>query len=349
MLKRLGQAASLDGAAPRSRPTIRDVAAEAGVSMKTVSRVLNAEPGVAAATAEKVREAALHLGFQRNEAAAHLRRLDRSTRVVGLVTEDLSNPFYSALASGVEAVTRQHGYLLMVASSDENADTERDVLTALCTRRVDGLIVVPTGTDHSFLLPEVKAGTALVFVDRPALDGRVDCVVAANAEGAATGTRHLIAHDHRRIAFLGDDPAIMTAKQRYTGYQQAMAAAYPQVDGSLIRLGLHDTSAAETAFGEMLKAPEPPTAVFAGNNRLTIGALRAIRAARRQVALVGFDDFELADVLRPGITVIAQDVEAMGQTAAELLLRRLAGDRRPATQVTLGTRLIVRGSGEIRP
>lgn len=319
--------------------------------MKTVSRVLNEEPRVAARTAEKVRLAATQLGFERNEAAAHLRRLDRSTRLIGLVTEDLGNPFYLSLAAAVEAVARQHGYLLMVACSDEDADTERDVLGALRTRRVDGLIVVPTGTDHSFLLPEIEAGTAVVFVDRPALHGHVDCVVAANAEGTAEGVRHLLAHGHRRIGYLGDEQAISTARERYRGYQEAMRAAGLPVDESLVRLELHDSTTAEAACRELLAAPAErrPTAIFAGNNRLTIGAVRAIAAHSDPVALVGFDDFELADQLRPPVTVVAQDVSALGRTAAELLLRRLAGDRGPATLVTLGASLIVRGSGELPP
>jgi LacI family transcriptional regulator len=248
-------------------------------------------------------------------------------------------------------VARQHGYLLMVACSDENADTERAVLSALRDRRVDGLIVVPTGTDHSFLLPEIEAGTAVVFVDRPALDGQVDCVVAANAEGTAEGVRHLLAHGHRRIGYLGDDQAISTARERYRGYQEAMQAAELPVDESLIRLGLHDSVTAEQACRELLDAPSErrPTAVFAGNNRLTIGAVRAIAAQPRPVALVGFDDFELADQLQPAVTVVAQDVGALGRTAAELLVRRLGGDRGPGTLVTIGASLIVRGSGEIPP
>jgi len=318
--------------------------------MKTVSRVLNAEPAVAVSTAERVREAAVRLGFQRNEAAAHLRRLDRSTRLLGLVSEDLRNPFYSALASAVEGVARHNGYLLIVASSDENADTERGVLSALITRRVDGLIVVPTGTDHSFLIPEIDSGTAVVFVDRPALAEQVDCVVAANADGAVSAVHHLLDHGHRRIGYLGDNPGISTAQERYRGYRDGLTAARRPVDDSLVRLGLHDTAAAEDACRELL-APvdDPVTAIFAGNNRLTIGAVHAIANQARPVALIGFDDFELADVLRPAVTVVAQDVDAMGRTATELLLRRLAGDRRPATLVTLSTRLIPRGSGEIRP
>ncbi len=333
----------------RTRPTIKDVAAEAGVSLKTVSRVLNLEPGVAPATAARVAEASERLGFKRNEAAAHLRRLDRSTRLIGLVTEDLANPFYSVLAQAVEEVVRASGYLLMVASSDEDPATEREVIQALCSRRVDGLIVVPTGPDHSFLLPEIAAGTAVVFVDRPALSGQVDTVLAANADGAIQGVRHLLDAGHRRIAYLGDDQAISTAKDRYRGYREAMDAAIGGVDERLVTLGLHDTEAAEAATIDVLSVEPQPTALFCSNNRITVGALRALRRRPVELALVGFDDFELADVLEPGITVVTQDVAALGRTAAELLLGRLGGEDRPASRVVLGTTLVVRGSGEVAP
>jgi LacI family transcriptional regulator len=339
--------ARLEGS--RWRPTIKDVAAEAGVSLKTVSRVLNLEPGVAAATSLKVKAAAERLGFQRNETAAQLRRLDQSSRLIGLVIEDLANPFYSTLARGVENVVRGAGYLLMVASSDEDPTVERDVLRALLTRRVDGLIIVPTGPDQSFLLPEIVGGTAIVFVDRPALSGRADVVMAANAEGAVQGVTHLIDFGHRAIGYLGDDQVIATARDRYLGYCDAMASAGLVPDEAFVRLGLHDTAAAEAAVNELLEGEPAPTALFTSNNRITVGALRAMRRHPTPVALVGFDDFELADVVDPGITVVAQDVGAMGRTAAELLLSRLRSAERPVTKVVLGTRLVVRGSGERRP
>ncbi|MCU4186717.1 LacI family transcriptional regulator [Acidiferrimicrobium sp. IK] len=333
----------------RSRPTIRDVAAAAGVSVKTVSRVVNHERDVAPATEARVQEAIARLGFRRDEAAANLRRLDRSTRVVGLITEDLANPFYSQLAKAVEGVARSHGYLLTVASSDEDATTEREVLSALCERRVDGLIVVPTGTDHSFLTAELAGGLAAVFVDRPALEGRVDSVLAANAQGATTATEHLLAGGHRRIAFIGDNPEIFTAAERHRGYAEAMMAAGAGIDSDLVRQGPHDVAAGAAAFRSLMALPDPPTAVFAGNNRITLGVMRALAEQERSVAVVGFDDFELADMLRPAVTVVAQDIDAMGRTAAELLFRRLGGDRRPAQTVLLGTRLIPRGSGEVPP
>jgi len=341
-----------DGDPPRPsrlRPTIKDVAAAAGVSLKTVSRVLNAEPGVAATTVTRVREAAASLGFQRDEAAANLRRLDRSTHLVGVVTGDVANPFYSQLVGAVEEIARRHGYLVIVASSGENPAIEREVLQSLCARRVDGLVVVPTGADHTFLLSSLAAGTAVVFVDRPALVGRVDTVLAANVEGVDLAAEHLLARGHRRIAFLGDAPGIYTATQRRDGYLRALQRAGITVDLALLRMGAHSSVDAETATDELMAVADPPTALICGNNRLTVGALRSLRRHRRPVALVGVDDFELADLLEPGVTVVAQDITALGQTAAELLFRRLGGDTRPAQTVHLGMRLIPRGSGEVGP
>lgn len=325
---------------------MRHVAAAAGVSLKTVSRVLNDEPGVAAETAARVQEAALRLGFQRDEAAANLRRLDRSTKLIGLVTEDLGNPFYSQLAASVVEVARSHGYLVMVASSEEDPAVEREMLEALCNRRVDGILVVPTGTDHAFLQPQIAAGCNVVFVDRPALPG-VDTVLAANVDGAVKGTAHLLAGGHRRIAYLGDDPAIFTAAERYRGYVQAMEAAGVPVDPALVCLGPHSIDEAADAVRALLTLPDPPTAIMSGNNRLTLGTVRALQHHRSPVALVGFDDFESADMLDPAVTVVAQDIDALGRSAAELLIRRLRGDRSPTQTVLMATRLVERGSGEL--
>lgn len=331
------------------RPTIRDVAAAAGVSLKTVSRVLNDEPGVSPTTAERVRAAAAGLRFRRDEAAANLRRLDRSTRIIAVVTEDVANPFYSQLVRAVEQLARARGYLVMVASSQEDPATELSVLEALTTRRVDGLVIVPTGKEESVLTPVLAAGTPVVFVDRPALEGRVDAVLAANADGAARGTAHLLAQGHRRIAFLGDDPAIFTASERYRGYVDALTRASVALDPALVRMGTHDIESAESAVASLFALDDPPTAMFCGNNRVTLGAVRALRSDRRSVALVGFDDFETADLLEPAVTVVAQDIHALGRTAAELLFRRVDGDTGPAQTVLLGTQLVVRGSGEIPP
>ena len=333
----------------RSRPTVRDVALAAGVSVKTVSRVLNDEPYVRAETAAQVRSAATRLGFQRHEAAASLRRLDRSTHVIGLVIEDVSNPFYSIVVRAVEEVARTRGYLLLVASSDEDTEKEREVLRAFCSRRVDALIIVPAGGDHEFLASELSAGTAVVFVDRPGTVGRADSVVAANAEGARSAVQHLASHGHRRIAYIGDAPGIYTADERQRGYVEALAGMAIAPDPTLIGVGARDVEGAERATEALLALPSPPTAVFAGNNRITVGVVRALRRHGARMAVVGFDDFELADTLDPPVTVVTQDALLLGRTAAELVFSRLDGEAGPARHVTLAATLIVRGSGEIRP
>jgi LacI family transcriptional regulator len=332
-----------------TRPTIRDVALAAGVSLKTVSRVLNDEPYVRPETAAQVRAAATKLGFQRHEAAASLRRLDTSTHVIGLVIEDVSNPFYSIVVRAVEEVARQRGYLLLVASSDEDAEKEREVLREFCSRRVDGLIVVPASADHEFLATEMAAGTAVVFIDRPGTVGNADSVVTANAAGARAGVAHLIANGHRRIGYIGDAAGIYTADERRRGYLEALAAAGIDPDPSLIRVGAQDVDAARREAADLLALPNPPSALFAGNNRVTVGVVRALRDRKQTVAIVGFDDFELADTLDPPITVVAQDASRIGRTAAEIAFSRLDGDTGPARHVMLETTLIVRGSGEAPP
>jgi LacI family transcriptional regulator len=332
-----------------TRPTIRDVAVAAGVSAKTVSRVLNDERYVRPETAAQVRAAAARLGFQRHEAAASLRRLDGSTHVIGLVIEDVSNPFYSSVVRAVEEIARDRGYLLLVASSDEDPKKEREVLRAFCSRRVDALIVVPAGDNHEFLARELSAGTAVVFLDRPGTVGRADSVVTANAAGARLAVEHLVAYGHRRIATIGDAEGLYTADERQRGYLEALASAGIEPDARLIRVGARDVEAAEREMTELLSLPEPPTAVFAGNNRVTVGVVRALRRQHRGVAVVGFDDFELADTLDPPVTVVAQDASLLGRTAAELVFSRLDGESGPARHITLDATLIARGSGELAP
>jgi LacI family transcriptional regulator len=322
---------------------MKDVASAAGVALKTVSRVVNGEPGVNPTTAERVREAIELLGYSRNESARVLRRGTTST--VGLVIEDVADPFYAGLSRAVEEVAIGHGCLLISGSSGEEPARERELVRTFCARRVDGLIVVPAGADHSYLRPELDAGTPAVFADRPPGPGvDVDTVLSDNAGGAARATRHLLAHGHRRIAMLGDHPSIFTAKERLKGYRAALGTLS---DERLVTLREPAFETVRADLDRMLALPDPPTAVFTGNGRLTVTALRAL--AGRRLALVGFDDFELADLLSPGVTVVAQDPAGMGRVAAELLFRRLDGDGGPTEHVQLPVRLIPRGSGELSP
>ncbi|MFD9128681.1 LacI family DNA-binding transcriptional regulator, partial [Kitasatospora sp. NPDC059571] len=206
-----------------ARPTMKDVAARAGVGLKTVSRVVNGESGVSEAMAARVRAAIDETGFRRNDSARLLRT--GRTASIGLLLEDIADPFSSALSRAVEDVARDHGSLLFTGSSGEDADRERELALAFCARRVDGLVIVPAGPDHRYLLPELAAGTPAVFADRPAAGIEADAVLRDNAGGARAGTAHLVRHGHRRIGFIGDRPHIHTAAERRRGYLLAMADA----------------------------------------------------------------------------------------------------------------------------
>ncbi|MFK0234495.1 LacI family DNA-binding transcriptional regulator [Streptomyces vinaceus] len=330
-----------------NRPTMKDVAARAGVGLKTVSRVVNGEAGVTPDTVRRVQEAIEALGFRRNDSARVLRK--GRTATVGLVLEDLADPFYGPLNRAVEEVARAHGALLINGSSAEDPDRERELALALCARRVDGLIVIPAGDDHRYLEPEIRAGVATVFVDRPA--GRIDAdvVLSDNFGGARAGVAHLIGGGHRRIGYIGDHPHIHTATERLRGYRAAMADAGLAVSEPWVSLGSTAPDRVGEAARAMLTGPDPVTAVFAGNNRVTVTLVRVLAEHRRPVALVGFDDFELADLLRPGVTVVAQDAAALGRVATDRLFQRLAGAALPPARIELPTRLIPRGSGELPP
>jgi LacI family transcriptional regulator len=331
---------------------MKDVAGLAGVSLATVSRVVNGSDDVRADLAARVRDAIEVLGYRRDLTASTLRRADRLSASIGLVFEDVSNPFFSAVHRGIEDVAREHGTLTFAASSDEDPDRERELAEAFGGRGVDGLVIVPCGEDQSYLLRERRSGTALVFVDRPPRFIDADAVLTDNAGGARAGVEHLLSGGHRRIAFLGDRPAIHTAVERRAGYRAALAAAGVPADPALERVGLVDSTVAAAAALELLSAPDPPTAIFAGQNLITVGVLRALRQLGRQhqVGLVGFDDVMLGDMIEPGITVVMQDPYELGHRAAELLFAQLDGSGDGDTRrIELPTRLVTRGSGEIPP
>ena len=328
-----------------------DVAALAGVALKTVSRVVNSESGVSPELEARVRRAIEQLNYRRDANAATLRRLGGKTQTIGLVLEDVSNPFSSELHRAVEDAARERGVLVFAGSCDEDAERERELIGSFRERRVDGIIVVPASHDHTYLYEERRAGTALVFVDRPASHLDADSVVSDNVGGAFRGVEHLLAHGHRRIGFLGDLLSISTAEERLRGYAQALNAAGIRTDDSVIRTELRDPDAAAQAIDEMLALREPPTAFFTGQNLLTIGGVRALHESgrEREIALIGFDDISLADMLNPAVSVVAQNPQAIGRTAAQQLFRRLDGEAGPAVHQTIPVRLIARGSGEIRP
>jgi LacI family transcriptional regulator len=328
---------------------MRDVAARAGVSLKTVSRVVNAEAGVSAALVERVQQAVAELDFRPNVGASSLRRADGKTATVGLLVENVANPYSSALQRAVEDVAMPRGVVVFSASLDEDPDRERELARAFAARRADGLILVPASDDQSYLEAELRVGTAIVCVDRECRGVDADSVVTTNRTGSAEGVRHLLAGGHRRVAFLGDRQRVWTAHERYLGYLDAFASARVEVDQAIVVHDLTDPGMADGAVSTLLTRRDPPTALFTAQNLVTIGALRAMRrlGVERSVALVGFDDFPLADLVSPGVTVVAQDPAAIGKLAASVLFSRLAGDTSPTAVHVVPTTLIRRGSGEI--
>ena len=330
------------GKAPGA-PTLVQVAARAGVSLKTASRAINGEPRVAVGTRSRVLDSAHELGFQLNRVASMLKR-GVVSNVVGLVTGDLANPFYSALSKGVEQELRTVGMQLIVASSDEEPDRERALIAELVDRQVQALVVVSTLQDHSGMRAVQDRGIPVVFVDRVGLGIEADSVVLDNKAGSRMAVEHLIAGGHSDIAFIGDLARLETHRERLDGFIQAMSAA--GLDPyRWIRHDAHDAASARNATCSLLTDIRPPSALFTSNNRITIGALQMTDELGKKPALVGFDDFDLADLLH--VTVMAHDPVKMGRIAAELAL---AATRRreseAATHVIMPTRLVTRGSGE---
>jgi LacI family transcriptional regulator len=331
---------------------MRDVGALAGVSLKTVSRVINRDPTVSAEIVDRVHRAVELLGYRPNLAATSLRRADRKTATIGLLLEDVANPFSSALHRAIEDVARERGMLVFAGSSDEDPEREREVLAAFVSHQVDGLIVVSSDHGHGELLLERRrSGLPMVFLDRPGPVPEADSVTVDNRVGACGAVSHLAAHGHRRIAFLGDLHSIWTAAERERGYLDGLAAAGIAVDRAIVRRDIRSGDEALRAVADLLASADPPTALFTSQNLITVGAVRALRGlgVQRRVALVGFDDVQLADLLDPPVSVVAQDPPTAGRTAARLLMARLDGGEGPPQHVVVPTRLVARGSGEIRP
>lgn len=338
-------------ATPRPRATMREVAERSGTSLKTVSRVVNEEEGVSQELIDRVKDAIIELDYRPNLSAGALRRNDGKTQTIGLLVENISNPFSSALHRAIEEVARSRGVVVFAGSLDEDPQRERELTDAFAARRVDGLIVVPAGDDQSYLAVERQAGTALLFVDRPPRGLIGDTVLSTNRSGAYQATSHLISHGHKRIAYIGDYATIHTGAERLAGYKKALKAAGIEINERFILQGFHTSEEARIALRGLLTSGDAPTAVFASQNLVTLGAIRALRDLQlsHSIALVGFDDIAEADLLDPPVTLVTQDVAAMGERAAELLFARLDGDDSDYQEIEIKTTLTARGSGEILP
>ncbi|MFI7483958.1 LacI family DNA-binding transcriptional regulator [Kocuria sp. M1R5S2] len=337
-----------DGPADRSTPVVRrattaDVAGLAGVSLKTVSRVFTGSAGVSAGTRRKVQEAARELGFRPNYIARELRSGGISTDV-GFVIGDLGNPFYSKVAAGVERVLSDRGLTMILAATEDEAGEEPRVVRAMLDRGVLALLLVPIADDHSYLRTDNVAGVPVVSVDRPLSHLAGDAVVLRNADGAARAVRLLLDSGHRRIAFVGSSAGLYSHGERLSGCRLALEERGLVPDPALERTDAPTVETAEAACEELLRMADPPSAIFAANNRAAVGVYTALRRRGSDTALVGFDDFDLADAL--GITVVSYDPVRMGVSAAQRALARLAEGREPepVRTVEISTSLTVRRS-----
>jgi len=322
-----------------------DVANAAGVSLRTASRVLNDDPRVAAETRQRVQETMLELRFQPDEMARSLRA--GTDTAIGFVVESISDPFFAEVIDAVELEMSRHGRSVLVTSTRRDQETERDVIERMLQRRIAGLLLSPTGGDHSWLDP---GRVPVVLVDRPAPGLSADLVEIDDHRAAFDATAHLIRHGHQSIAYIGDTPAIPTSAARLRGYRDALAHYRVEADDSLVSTDGSTSQAAARVVSAMVSSTWPPTAILSAATRASLGVVPALHSAgRTDIALVSFGDFPMADALRPAVTVVGHRGHEIGRTAAARLLARLRQPALPVERIQVPAPIIERGSGELRP
>lgn len=331
--------------APKTTPTIRDVAQAAGVSVSTVSRVLNDKDDVAPETSERVREVIRRLGYTSSIAARSMR--SRRTNVLGLIMPDLGDPFSIQVMRGVNRAAVEHGYDLIVYTSgtinmSSKAEREQHYVALLNGSIVDGTIIsTPAATRFSTAAPVVAIDPNNQSPDCPS-------VTATNYAGALAAMEYLIGLGHRRIGFVGGRPDLQCANQRLAGYLDALARAGIAVDQALIQVGDFTASTGRLCAQQLLSLADRPTAIFAANDQSAFGVMQAAREAGLRIpedlSVVGFDNIPEAAHARPRLTTVDQFVETMGRLATTMLIGLIQGKRPDADQCVISTQLVVRES-----
>ncbi len=327
-------------------PTMADVAKLAGVGTMTVSRLLSGTVTVSEETAKRIHQAIQQLNYQPNEVARSLRGL--KTRTIGVIVPYLYDPFFAYCAQGIATVAREHEYSVILTTSAEDPEREEREAIQMLRRHVEGMVIIPAMQTESYLGRPEYQDARIVTLDRPAPMPRFDSVLVENKSGAALAVKHLINHGHKRIVCIGLSNSVYTMKMRHEGYLEALRRAKLKPEPYV------DCSAAETivpALTEILEKPDAPTAFFCTNNltmRSTLLALNELGVSiPKGVAIVGFDDFELAEILNPTLTVVRQPSQELGSVGATLLFKRLHGSAEiPETgeRVVLPVELVVRRS-----
>lgn len=298
--------------------TMREVAARAGVSTKTVSRVFNDDPHVLPHTRALVEQAMRDLNYVPNVLATTFRA--GRTSVIGVAVPDIVDPFFASIARAIEDVARGRGLSTLVTSLGSDPDGERAAIESMLGRQLSGLVVAPVGIDHSWL-ERWREHTPIVFVDRAPVGLDADTFVEADELGAVSAVRHLMAHGHRRIAYVGDAVHLSTEAKRLGGWRQALVEAGVDLDDDFVRTEVSDRAAAQRAVAALRALPDPPTAIFSANARCSMALAAVLRDD--PMPFVGFGDFPMADVLTPALTVIDQNPQRLGALAAERIFARL--------------------------
>lgn len=307
-------------------PTLHDVARAAGVSIATVSATINQTAYVSPALQERVRKAVTDVGYHPDGIARSLKT--RTTKTLGLIISDISNPFFTSVIRGIEDVANARGYTLVLCNTDERLEKERAYVHLLRSRRVDGVIMAPVGGAEDYVDFEAVVGAPVVFVDRR-VPARADIVVVDNTRGARDVVRYLIGLGHRRIGVITGLPKLSTSEDRLAGYRSALQEAGLPPDPAIVKVGYSRLEGGHEAARELLALASRPTAIFATNNLMAIGLMRAVTAQGLRcpddISVACFDDFEWASVFHPRLTTVAQPTYEMGSKAAEFLLARLTG------------------------
>lgn len=312
----------------RTKATILDIARAADVSKSTVSLVLQGSALVRPETAERVRRAMEHIGYVYNRGAANLRRA--RSNVVGMIINDLMNPFFVEMAVGIERVVQGAGIVPFIAHTAENPIRQEEVIRSLMEQGVAGLIVSPAhGTRRDAFERPRAAGIPVVFVMRRIPSSRVPVVAPDNRRGAMIATTHLIERGHRRIAFFGGFPDLVVAQDRLDGYRAALSAHGIQIDRNLVFASDTNRQGGLACFDHAIKLAEPPTAAMCFNDAVAFGAMLGLRQHGREpgrdFAVVGFDDVEEAKHYVPALTSVAVDPIGLGERAAHAVIGMMQG------------------------
>lgn len=333
-------------------PTLSEVAKRAGVGTTTVSRVINGVEHVEPQTLARVQQAIKELGYMPNQAARVLK--GHRTRTIGFVVPSIADPFFSSCAEVLQGIARSHDFLLIVLTTQNERVTEENAVNTLIQHRVDGFVIAPADSESEELRDLLsRVPIPIVALDRPVAGAVVPSVVADNYVGARHATQHLIEHGYKRIACLTGEIDLYTIRERVRGYCDAMKAARLKTD---LETSIHDEASAERVVEKMLRSRKPPDAIFTLKNSTTVDVFESLQRRGieipKTVALLGYDDFQLAGAVRPAITVVKQPIQELGHAAAELLFSRLltlsagggAGSKGREQQVQLKTCLITRSS-----